>query len=70
MIFVYIEKVCSENEKYFDCGSSCDTECFRLNEPCNIRHIRCPDGCYCVDGYARNDNRKCVPISECPPKSK
>ncbi|KAI8120440.1 hypothetical protein FF38_01393 [Lucilia cuprina] len=62
------ERTCPENEFYTSCGDSCQTECATLNQPCLIRHIRCPDGCYCNKGYARDANRKCIPISECPAK--
>ncbi|XP_075156471.1 venom metalloprotease inhibitor [Haematobia irritans] len=57
---------CPANEFYTDCGDSCQTECATLNQPCLIRHIRCPDGCYCNEGYARDANGTCIPIAKCP----
>lgn len=66
LIFLAARRTCPENEFYTDCGNSCQTLCSTLNKPCLIRHIRCPDGCYCNEGYARDANRKCIPISECP----
>ncbi|XP_060662797.1 inducible metalloproteinase inhibitor protein [Drosophila nasuta] len=57
---------CPKNETYLPCGPSCQTECATLNEPCLIRHIRCPDGCYCNKGYARNAAGTCIPIGQCP----
>ncbi|XP_037886248.1 inducible metalloproteinase inhibitor protein-like [Glossina fuscipes] len=59
-------KTCPANEFYTECGDNCQRECSTLNEPCLIRYIRCPDGCYCNKDYARNVNGKCIPISECP----
>ncbi|XP_037918199.1 chymotrypsin inhibitor Ani s 6-like [Hermetia illucens] len=59
-------KTCPQNEVYLTCGPSCQTECESLNKPCLIRHIRCPDGCYCIKNYARiSPGGRCVPISQC-----
>ncbi|XP_036338483.1 venom serine protease inhibitor [Rhagoletis pomonella] len=59
-------RLCPRHETYTSCGPSCQTECATLNQPCLIRHIRCPDGCYCNAGYARNANGVCIPQSRCP----
>ncbi|XP_022219179.2 chymotrypsin-elastase inhibitor ixodidin [Drosophila obscura] len=56
---------CPANESYLPCGPSCQTECATLGQPCLIRHIRCPDGCYCNDGYARNARGACIPQKQC-----
>ncbi|EDV45433.1 inducible metalloproteinase inhibitor protein [Drosophila erecta] len=56
---------CPENETYLACGPDCQTECATLGKPCLIRHIRCPDGCYCNQGYARNAGGTCIPIRQC-----
>lgn len=58
--------VCPRNE-FYTCGSACQTECRTFGEPCLIENVRCNDGCYCIDGYARLDNGTCVPddSSEC-----
>nr|WIM01334.1 zonadhesin-like protein 1A [Limnephilus flavicornis] len=58
---------CGDNE-VFACGSACDTTCATLGDVCPIINIKCNDKCYCVDGYARDKNNKCVPIKQCPPK--
>ncbi|KAM7347814.1 venom serine protease inhibitor-like [Cochliomyia hominivorax] len=63
-----LPRKCPRNEFYTDCGNACQTECATLGDECLIRYIRCPDGCYCNEGYARDANRKCIPISQCPPK--
>uniref|UniRef100_A0A1I8MAG7 TIL domain-containing protein n=1 Tax=Musca domestica TaxID=7370 RepID=A0A1I8MAG7_MUSDO len=57
---------CPPNEFYTPCGDSCQTMCATLNQPCLIRHIRCPDGCYCNKGYARDQSGTCIPIGTCP----
>ncbi|XP_054728848.1 chymotrypsin-elastase inhibitor ixodidin [Anastrepha obliqua] len=59
-------KPCPPNETYTPCGSPCQTECSTLNEPCRIQNIRCPDGCYCNEGYARDSNGVCIPKKDCP----
>ncbi|XP_030378787.1 cysteine-rich venom protein 6 [Scaptodrosophila lebanonensis] len=56
---------CGPNESYLACGPSCQTECDTLGQPCLIRHIRCPDGCYCNKGYARNPLGRCIPLANC-----
>ncbi|XP_018782776.1 PREDICTED: inducible metalloproteinase inhibitor protein-like [Bactrocera latifrons] len=63
-------KSCPSHETYKPCGPSCQTECATLNEPCLINYIRCPDGCYCDKGYARDANGACIPREKCPPKQK
>ncbi|KAM8721438.1 hypothetical protein ACLKA7_007330 [Drosophila subpalustris] len=56
---------CSSHETYLPCGPSCQSECATLGQPCLIRHIRCPDGCYCDEGFARNAAGTCIPVSQC-----
>ncbi|XP_017114325.1 venom peptide CtAPI [Drosophila elegans] len=56
---------CPENETFLPCGPSCQTECSTLGKPCLINHIRCPDGCYCNKGFARNAGGRCIPINRC-----
>lgn len=53
------------NEEYLVCGGPCQKECATLGQPCNIAYIRCPDGCYCIEGYARNRQGKCIPERAC-----
>ncbi|XP_014599125.1 PREDICTED: inducible metalloproteinase inhibitor protein [Polistes canadensis] len=60
--------VCDQPNEEYQCGSACQTRCDTLGEPCPIINIKCNEGCYCINGYARNDNDVCVPINECPPK--
>ncbi|XP_031844814.1 venom metalloprotease inhibitor-like [Nomia melanderi] len=52
------------NEEY-QCGSACQTTCENLGEPCPIVNIRCNDGCYCKDGYARDCRGVCIDINQC-----
>lgn len=26
----------------------------------------CVRGCYCIDGYVRDINKRCIPLNECP----
>nr|QZP43462.1 zonadhesin-like protein 1 [Pseudoips prasinana] len=62
---------CTGPNEYFSCGGACDNVCATLNEQnqtnCPIVNIVCNPMCYCIDGYARDDNNNCVPINECPP---
>ncbi|XP_046821431.1 inducible metalloproteinase inhibitor protein-like [Vespa crabro] len=61
--------VCDRPNEIYACGSACQTTCEFLGEPCPIVNVKCNDACYCKDNYARNDEGKCIPISECPPKN-
>ncbi|XP_018571454.1 inducible metalloproteinase inhibitor protein-like [Anoplophora glabripennis] len=59
---------CTRPNEYYDCGSACQTECATLGQPCPIINVRCNDDCYCMDGYARDDNGVCIRIEDCPAK--
>ncbi|KAI4494000.1 hypothetical protein M0802_009376 [Mischocyttarus mexicanus] len=58
--------ICDRPNEHYECGSACQTECRTLGQICPIVNIRCNDDCYCNNGYARNDDGVCIPISECP----
>ncbi|XP_039748870.1 zonadhesin-like isoform X3 [Pararge aegeria] len=62
---------CTGPKEYFSCGGACDNVCATLavqnQTVCPIVNIVCNKMCYCEEGYARNENNTCVPISECPP---
>ena len=59
--------LCSTNEEYRDCGSTCQ------EKSCDLKDVdvECPTvcdpaGCYCIEGYIRNDDGDCVHPTECP----
>ncbi|XP_026479559.1 inducible metalloproteinase inhibitor protein-like [Ctenocephalides felis] len=62
---LFTPRDCPENETYLSCGPACQTECATLGQPCYIAYFRCPDGCYCNKGFARNANGACIPIEQC-----
>ncbi|KOB68857.1 Serine protease inhibitor 28 [Operophtera brumata] len=61
---------CKGDHEYFSCGPACDNVCCDLDTQskhnCPIYTLRCVEMCYCEDGYARDDNRVCVCIDDCP----
>lgn len=59
---------CGAHASYLNCGPNCETTCATLGQKCSIVHIRCPDGCFCNEGYARNSKNECIPIEECQKK--
>ncbi|XP_050557377.1 zonadhesin-like isoform X1 [Spodoptera frugiperda] len=61
---------CTRPNEHYECGSACQTTCANLGTTCPIVNIRCNDACYCNDGYARNANGTCIPISQCPSNSR
>lgn len=58
---------CGRNEFFDYCGTvkSCEASC---KNPFGVDLI-CPDvciqGCFCNNGFVRNQNRRCVQISSC-----
>uniref|UniRef100_A0A336M5D5 CSON009304 protein n=1 Tax=Culicoides sonorensis TaxID=179676 RepID=A0A336M5D5_CULSO len=58
---------CGENAEWVYCAGSCDNLCdFELGRSnCTIQHIRCPDGCRCKEGFARqtDENSPCISIN-------
>nr|AHX25883.1 TIL domain protease inhibitor 2 [Helicoverpa armigera] len=57
---------CSRSNEHYECGSACQTTCATLGQDCPIVNVRCNDGCYCDEGYARNDVGECIAIDDCP----
>jgi len=55
---------CGADEEYRTCGSSCIPTCaMPLPKPWCTR--RCAVGCYCKEGYLRNEQNVCVPAAKC-----
>ncbi|XP_067133096.1 tenascin-like [Centruroides vittatus] len=58
-------------EEYSECGSkdSCQLTCNNLDDPPSYWcDIFCRKGCFCKNGYARDDNWNCIPVEKCPKK--
>lgn len=61
------QEKCGDNEEYRTCGPYCAPTCRRPHSPsCSLR---CKKGCFCKDGYLRNQDGKCVPKSQCDESS-
>ncbi|KAL0892412.1 hypothetical protein ABMA27_015530 [Loxostege sticticalis] len=59
---------CQKPNEFYSCNSACDNECSDLTQNrtnCPIVNIKCNEWCYCDDGYARDAQRNCVPVSQC-----
>ncbi|XP_061377969.1 zonadhesin-like isoform X3 [Danaus plexippus] len=63
---------CNGPNEFFSCGSACVNECRTIKTQnqthCPIVNIVCNKQCYCEDGYAYDENKICIPISQCPPQ--
>jgi len=55
---------CGVDEEYRTCGSACIPTCaMPLPKPWCTR--QCAVGCYCKEGYLRNEQNVCVPAAKC-----
>lgn len=61
-------KSCPKNEVYLPCGQAlnCETTCGSLFAFCDRVYKKCPEGCQCKEGYARDPvTNLCKPITKC-----
>lgn len=59
---------CNDNEEYRTCGSACVPTCsMPLPKPWCTR--QCSVGCYCKEGYLRDEKNVCIPATKCLPVS-
>ncbi|XP_054162915.1 zonadhesin-like [Oppia nitens] len=58
---------CGSNEQYNECGTRCGQGCEDLGRgvTCPQRRI-CISGCFCTNGFFRDDEGNCVPMLDCP----
>lgn len=52
---------CKENEEYSECGP-CEKTCDERQPLCTTG---CVKGCFCVKGFVRDSNGKCIHPSLC-----
>lgn len=58
---------CDVNEYYSESGPACE-ECEYVGKECDRQTFAIPRGCFCIEGYARDDNYKCIPVEQCQGK--
>ena len=59
---------CGNHEEYRECGTRCGQGCEDLisgQTECSKGRL-CVSGCFCLDGFYRNEIGECVPESQCP----
>ncbi|XP_073426614.1 serine protease inhibitor swm-1-like [Dendrobates tinctorius] len=59
---VKVEKSCSGNTEYQECGSACPPTCNNSSPVCTKM---CTPGCFCKKGTIRNDKGECVKVEKC-----
>jgi hypothetical protein len=58
---------CGANEQFKTCGSSCPITCQNKGNPPQICLTLCGEGCFCREGYVRNEwTGECVLPDKCP----
>lgn len=55
----------NEGEIFMECGLSCARSCRDLSRDIKCNE-ECVSGCQCPNGELRNDEKRCVPVAECP----
>jgi len=58
------EPKCGADEEYRTCGPSCTPTC-AMPFPKPWCSLRCFSGCYCKEGYLKNEEGKCIPATKC-----
>lgn len=59
------EKLCKVGEEFKSCASACEPKCSDKEITACID--MCMEGtCQCIEGYARDENNKCIPKEKCP----
>lgn len=60
----FTTEICAQkpNEHYMAGGSACQTCCTDPEAPCRIYTFAPVNACYCVEGTARLQSGKCVPV--------
>jgi len=61
-------KKCGLHQTFTDCGSTCPDTCDNYKDTERICSDLCVKGCFCDEGYVRNDEGECVTVAECPKK--
>ncbi|UJR28004.1 hypothetical protein I4U23_009262 [Adineta vaga] len=61
------DRTCGSNEEFQNCGIECERTCWNFREPQITCNHMCAIGCFCINGYVRqNDaNSACIKETEC-----
>lgn len=51
------------NTEFSFCGSPCEATCANRHPICPLV---CKRGCFCKNGYIRDNVKRCIPESACP----
>jgi hypothetical protein len=55
---------CNANEVFHTCGTACPATCANPN-PSPVCTKNCVIGCFCKEGYLKNEMGVCVPAADC-----
>ncbi|XP_063367819.1 zonadhesin-like [Cydia amplana] len=57
---------CGPNQEYKECGSICEPSCSDLDNPSQVCPAVCVKGCFCKEGFVKDEHGNCVYPSQCP----
>ncbi|XP_061704905.1 zonadhesin-like isoform X1 [Cydia pomonella] len=57
---------CGPNQEYKKCGTICEPSCSDLDNPPQVCPKVCVEGCFCKEGFLKDEHGNCVYPSQCP----
>ncbi|XP_048003668.1 zonadhesin-like isoform X3 [Leguminivora glycinivorella] len=57
---------CGPNQEYKKCGTRCEPSCSDLDKRPQVCADVCVKGCFCKEGFLKDEHGNCVYPSECP----
>lgn len=69
-IWIWTKGCDGETEEFLECGPACPETCDNWQQPDPACSVKCVLGCFCLEGFIRRSDGKCVEPLECPRESR